>query len=862
VSRAALESAWVLQTLPAVKKRILGAMWVAAVGGAAIGAWSCGGGRESESTDAPSGAAAAEAPSEAPTRAKEAPPVSRIGASLVRTPQNDALVLADEDHDAIRRMRLPLDVNDTAGVTDLPGHPSQVVAMGERILVTLRDPGALVVMKLDQGRYVETARVALPADAWGLAVSEDLRTAVVTSAWTHHVTAVDLDSLEVRWSVDVGREPRGVAVTPDGVVYVDHLVGRFLTRIDGVDQQAPKAERVDLAPAPIRARHGQTLDASLGYSLVLSPDANKLYVPRHAIGAQGETWWTGVSTVDVLSTKTDAPLAIPKATNALSTNPNIGSMTQMLRDSDGMVPLSDPSFVQPRAAVYRSSTDSILVAGEGTNNLAELDARSNDPALHPLRTYGLAITDPSESPKVAPIHRTGGAPSAIALSADEMQAYVFCRTTNDIMVVDLDRHDPDLPFKPTPNAFVHFAEDTLSPDAAKGRRLFYDATDRVVSGGFACAGCHPDGRDDGHVWHEIDTDNFFTNGFRGEGVVGAVDASGHARQTPMLAGRLDAPGPYGWQGESKDLESRLRVGFAMHQWAGTKSNAEYIVGLDRPKALVAFAREGLVPPPATPHEPTEQEKLGEAVFNREDTACATCHAAEKGFTDRSIVALGRPTRPGFDDETAAGFKTPSLLYVGGTPPYYHDGAESSLDALVLHNGSTMGKTSQLGSTEKAALVAYLQTIGGFTTPPAELPKRAPGVAFASGDGAPSVEGGPTVDLERKPSSAEWKDVPVAATAKNGACTLKRKGSWAQLACPDFTGQAMDVLGGKPRKMSLWQDENRGTSVIVFPIQKGEQLLVQIETMEFGGGWGDSAFLTQGGLLEVDWRGGDEPLILF
>ena len=37
---------------------------------------------------------------------------------------------------------------------------------------------------------------------------------------------------------------------------------------------------------------------------------------------------------------------------------------------------------------------------------------------------------------------------------------------------------------------------------ALGRRLFYDAEEPVVSGGLACAGCHPDGRDDGHVWHE------------------------------------------------------------------------------------------------------------------------------------------------------------------------------------------------------------------------------------------------------------------------------------------------------------------------------------------------------------------------
>ena len=76
MNRAAVEAARVLQTLPAVKKRVLGAMWVAAVGGAAMAAWSCGGGRESESTDAPSGADAPETHTEASARPKEAPPVS------------------------------------------------------------------------------------------------------------------------------------------------------------------------------------------------------------------------------------------------------------------------------------------------------------------------------------------------------------------------------------------------------------------------------------------------------------------------------------------------------------------------------------------------------------------------------------------------------------------------------------------------------------------------------------------------------------------------------------------------------------------------------------------------------------------
>ena len=50
----------------------------------------------------------------------------------------------------------------------------------------------LIAFRADPNEgLVEEHRVPLAADAWGLAVTENLQTAVVTSAWTHTVTAVE-----------------------------------------------------------------------------------------------------------------------------------------------------------------------------------------------------------------------------------------------------------------------------------------------------------------------------------------------------------------------------------------------------------------------------------------------------------------------------------------------------------------------------------------------------------------------------------------------------------------------------------------------------------------------------------------------
>jgi hypothetical protein len=178
----------------------------------------------------PASASAAVSPT-GPARALTAP--VREGGALVRTAAGDALLVADEDHKVVRRVSLPLPgtrpprraapdsdggaakpaesdggsapnpAGDDAGsatgppendggvepgatartiVFTVPGAPAQVLALGDgRVLVTIRDPGLLLVLRPDAAAgLAEEARVALPADAWGVAITPDEKTALVT----------------------------------------------------------------------------------------------------------------------------------------------------------------------------------------------------------------------------------------------------------------------------------------------------------------------------------------------------------------------------------------------------------------------------------------------------------------------------------------------------------------------------------------------------------------------------------------------------------------------------------------------------------------------------------------------------------
>ncbi|MDI3286892.1 c-type cytochrome [Polyangium sp. 15x6] len=667
---------------------------LAATGCSSCGKSSSGPAPEAASSAAPGASESAAAP---PPKAKTPAP-SRQGNVVARSPAEDLLYVVDEDGSALHLVQLPFDKEKPAWTVALPGRPAQVLPLDGEVLVTIRDPGLVLVMKPDGAKgLVESARIALPADAWGLAITKDEKTALVSSAWTHEVSAVDLETKKVRFTVDVAREPRGIAILGDGSrAYVSHLVGASLTRIDGIGTGNPTVKRVSLPAAPLRLPYETTSegDASLGYALTFSPDERRLFVARHAFGAVGVEAWYGMPIVDVLLPRDDSPLAPRRKQPAV-----FGAHINAIPPEDPTLDLRPGDMVQPRAMVYRGTTRTLLVLGEGSLIVSELDATSIDPAAmvrtkHPLHDEGATGGGPACA-----------APSGLALSSDEGKAYVFCRATNALAVLTL----PD-PKSGAKSSVVRIPLGKGPDDAlaAEGRRLFYDAQDTLVSGGLGCAACHPEGRDDGFTWTEfapVEDGGNVTFSSHGSTIV-----PGAARQTPMLAGRVAAQGPYGWHGESETLVDRILAGFALHRW-----DERHVVDKQtaRPRALAiaAFLRAGLVPPPREKAELSDVAKRGKAVFESAETACKTCHAGAE-YTDRVPMPLPRMTiRAGYADEKENNkYKTPSLLFVGGTAPYFHDGSYATLEELIDKNDDRMGKTNQLSAEDKAALVAYLRTL--------------------------------------------------------------------------------------------------------------------------------------------------------
>jgi DNA-binding beta-propeller fold protein YncE/mono/diheme cytochrome c family protein len=813
----------------------------------------------------------------------------REGGALVRSPAGDALYLADEDHAVLRRIPLPIDEASPPRAFPLPGRPAQVLGVGSRVLVTIRDPGLLLVLRDDKGKLSEETRVALPADAWGLAVTADGQRALISSAWAHRLSLVDLATARVTWSAEVAREPRGVVLRGDGsAAYVTHLVGTALTEVEQLDTDAPLVRRVALPAAPLRSAWNEMdrTSASLGYAAVSSPDQRRLFVARHALGSLGWGAWFGSSTVDVLATPSNEPVAPARLVPGVTSSQRWGSIS----DRGGFLPDTEVApFIQPRAMVLRSSTGTLLVAGEGNDVLSELDAEAAAPALAPLRTYVLAGPErrvelydfPQHGAKI-PVSACG-APSGVALSVDEQTAYVYCRSTDGLAVVPLVDHrtgPAPRPYRRNETYLVaRLAESPLPEPEAAGRRFFYDAIDPVMSGGLACAGCHPEGRDDGFVWRELHAEKQRPPSFVATAAVLAASDDtaagltlGRPRQTPMLAGRVSAPGPYGWLAESADLPGRIRQGFALHRWRAFPTDGT-TQGM-RAEPLAAFLREGLLPPPARTGELDASEKRGQEIFAGESAACARCHTPETAYTNHLAMPLPvRRSRAAFDSDPAPAFKVPSLFYVGSTAPYFHDGSAATLEDLVEQNLDRMGMTSQLSADERRDLLAFLRTIEpparasapareavAVAWKPAMMPALPPDLRGPEGPlVAPALRPGlASVNIEPwpaapspEPSKVEWTRAPEVQLARQSeGCDVKRIREWIRVHC--VGDNHVTLLGGQRegvRVVGAMEVESQ----VIFPVRRGDRRVFQL-----GGQW---KWMTPKNVLSEQWIAGESAPVL-
>jgi cytochrome c len=201
-----------------------------------------------------------------------------------------------------------------------------------------------------------------------------------------------------------------------------------------------------------------------------------------------------------------------------------------------------------------------------------------------------------------------------------------------------------------------------------GHELFHMAT----AGGLACASCHPEGREDGHVW--------------------SFDTLGQ-RRTQSIGGGLAGTEPFHWGGDMKDF-AMLTHEVMTGRMSGPALRGGHVDALAKwIDAVPPWKSAAAVDPSAVVR--------GRDLFASDAVGCASCHAGAK-LTNNQTVDVG----------TGAPFQVPSLLGLSYRAPFLHQGCAMTLDDRFngCGGGDKHGKTSALTTTQRADLVAYLGSL--------------------------------------------------------------------------------------------------------------------------------------------------------
>lgn len=207
---------------------------------------------------------------------------------------------------------------------------------------------------------------------------------------------------------------------------------------------------------------------------------------------------------------------------------------------------------------------------------------------------------------------------------------------------------------------------TLANDsvADTGHAIFHSN-----AGGFiACASCHAEGGDDGHVWS-------FVN-------IGP-------RRTPSLLGTIAGTEPFHWDGDMKDMRDLVNHVF-VERMSGPKVD-------DTQLSTLTGWLYALPEPPKLGVE-SDATARGATLFQQR---CTACHSGGRLTNNKSV-----------DVGTGGIFQVPSLVGVGWRTSFLHTGCAKTLTERFLPDcgGSQHGDTQDLSSSQVSDLVKFLETL--------------------------------------------------------------------------------------------------------------------------------------------------------
>lgn len=223
-----------------------------------------------------------------------------------------------------------------------------------------------------------------------------------------------------------------------------------------------------------------------------------------------------------------------------------------------------------------------------------------------------------------------------------------------------------------PGSFWNGTVVDLDPDSRRdtGHQLFH-----VNPGsGVACAGCHPEGSDDGRVWD--------------------FQCIGERRTQPLHFGILGTE-PFHWDGDMEDFTMLMTEVF-VGRMSGEQPRTGDI-------ELMGEWLDSVAPPPVeTPANPSAVAR-GRALFMDTGVGCSSCHSGSK------LISEGW-----FDVGTGGSFQVPSLVGLADREPYMHTGCAKTLRERFTNpacgGGDMHGRISHLSPAQIDDLIAYLETL--------------------------------------------------------------------------------------------------------------------------------------------------------
>lgn len=542
--------------------------------------------------------------------------------------------------------------------TDKAGKQLAAIAIGKNAGLMTYDPvgklayvadrggNRIAVVKVGDAALAVSASYTTPVEPYGVALSPDRKSLFITTIADRVLVAYDTASGKEQWRTALGREPRNIAVSPDGKrAVIAYLTTGTVDQVDLVETK--KAEHVALSTQTLngqrRFRQGADSFARGAFTVLFMGDQQALVpfqreTPVQAISGERTGSYGGGF---------DAPIQSQLAFLATS-----GERTSQITAQIGQH--------QARAMAWDADRDALYIVGLGSDTILQLKNASQ-----------VTITEGGNASLATKASKDRCGPDGVAIAPDG-DVLVWCSFSRSVKRVDAVGDNGKL-IRPAanPESGPTLVASSFDDQQHRGLELFHTASSQVSQGGaLACANCHPDGRADGLSWR--------------------IDK--HELQTPVLVGRIANTHPYKWDGGDPDIKASLAG--TMKRLGGT--------GLDAAQTAALASYVEALPAPQTPTRDTQMVARGEKLFDSAELGCRSCHDGAK-YTDNTKHDFKAATLPEADTPSLIGL-------AAGAPYYHDGSAatlESLLrDRAKVHG---MADTAKLSDKQVADLIAFLET---------------------------------------------------------------------------------------------------------------------------------------------------------